>query len=64
MLSSAPYLRVIVPAYNCAATLARALEALLSSELPREEWELIVADDGSTDDTTDVARRSAKEVKR
>ena len=41
-----PYLSVIVPAYNCAPTLSRVLAALVASDLPRAEWELIVADDG------------------
>ncbi len=48
---SAYRLSVIVPAYNCAATLRRSLTALRASDLPREHWELIVADDGSTDNT-------------
>lgn len=49
---STPYLSVIVPAYNCAPTLARVITSLAASDLPRGEWELIVADDGSTDTET------------
>lgn len=59
-----PYLSVIVPAFNCAPTLARVLAALAASDLPRAEWELIVADDGSTDDTPEVAAREADRVVR
>ncbi len=59
-----PYLSVIVPAYNCAPILARVLAAFAASDLPRAEWELIVADDGSTDDTADVAARVADRVVR
>ncbi len=61
---SAPYLSVIVPAYNCAPTLSRVLAALAASDLPRAEWELIVADDGSTDTTPTVAARLADRVVR
>lgn len=59
-----PYLSVIVPAYNCAPALARALAALSASDLPRADWELIVADDGSTDDTPRVAERFADRIVR
>jgi GT2 family glycosyltransferase len=61
---AAPYLSVIVPAYKAAATLARALSALDESELPREDWELIVVNDGADDDTIEVATRWADAVVR
>lgn len=57
-----PRLSVIVPAYRCGADLARCLEAVLGNELPRSEWELIVVDDGSPDDTAAVAARFADRV--
>ena len=59
---TAPRLSVIVPAYNCAPTLRRALAALQASDLPREQWELIVADDGSTDNTPLAAGTVADRV--
>ena len=58
----APRLSVIVPAYNCAPTLRRALAALAASDLPRDVWELLVADDGSTDDTRAAASAVADRV--
>ena len=57
-----PYLSVIVPAFNCGPALRRSLAALSASDLPRADWELIVADDGSTDDTPRVAGQSADRV--
>lgn len=63
-MSAAPRLSVIVPAYQCAAMLSACLEGLLASDLPRAEWELLVADDGSTDETPEVARRGADAVLR
>jgi glycosyltransferase involved in cell wall biosynthesis len=56
-----PHLSVIVPAYNESKnfdsdTLERAY-AYLSKR--KYEWELILVDDGSTDDTLDKLRRFA-----
>jgi hypothetical protein len=59
-----PELSVIVPAHQCAPVLERCLEALRASDLQREAWELIVADDGSADDTPAVASRLADRVVR
>lgn len=47
-----PAISVVVPAYNAAATLPRALDSVLSQSLPAHE--VIVVDDGSTDDTDKV----------
>jgi hypothetical protein len=55
-------LTVVVPAYQCASTLQACLEGLAKSDLPRSEWELIVVDDGSTDETREVAERVADYV--
>jgi len=50
---SAPLqLSVIVPAYNAMASIRQALEAAASSDLARERFELILVDDGSTDETS------------
>ena len=48
---------VIVPAYNAARTLGACLEALERQTVPRERYEIIVVDDGSADDTPQVANR-------
>jgi lipopolysaccharide/colanic/teichoic acid biosynthesis glycosyltransferase/GT2 family glycosyltransferase len=47
---------VIVPAYNAAQTIERCIEALLKQSVTREEYEVIVVDDGSTDSTATLAR--------
>jgi poly-beta-1,6 N-acetyl-D-glucosamine synthase len=50
-----PPVSVIVPAYNEGAVIAAALESLLALDYPT--YEIIIIDDGSTDDTLDVATR-------
>ena len=47
-----PLLTVIVPAYNCASYLHECLESVLGQV--QADCELVVVDDGSTDDTRDV----------
>ncbi|MFQ5576479.1 MAG: glycosyltransferase, partial [Anaerolineae bacterium] len=53
---------VIVPAYNAAPTLVACLQALNTQTVPRDAYEIIVVDDGSTDDTAAVARRRGARV--
>ena len=49
---------VIVPAYNAGAFLERCADSVLSqSEVP---WELLIVENGSTDDTAAVAERLAR----
>ncbi len=46
---------VVMPAYNAAATIGEAIESVLAQTMPH--WELIVVDDGSTDETAAVVQR-------
>lgn len=48
---------VVIPAYNAAATLEASLQALTAQTLPRSTFEVIVVDDGSTDETAKIASR-------
>jgi glycosyltransferase involved in cell wall biosynthesis len=50
---------VVVPAYNAAAFLARAVESVWSQTYPAGDIELLVVDDGSADGTRALATRLA-----
>lgn len=52
-----PAFSVVVPAYNASSTLRETLDSVLAQEL--RDWELVVVDDGSTDDTLAIAREYA-----
>jgi glycosyltransferase involved in cell wall biosynthesis len=49
-----PKVSVVIPTHNRAALLARLLDSLRIQSLPADDFEVIVVDDGSTDDTTVV----------
>src|SRR5687767_8772465 len=53
---------VIVPARDAAATLGECLDALAAEGVPGPEVELIVVDDGSTDETARLAARPGIQV--
>ena len=48
-----PLISVIMGIYNCADTLAEAVQCIVEQTVT--DWELIMCDDGSTDNTYDVA---------
>lgn len=53
-----PRVSIIVPAHNAADTLPTLFDRLAGQSLPREDFELIVVDDCSGDDTAGVVERS------
>lgn len=50
-VSTPPLISVVVPAFNAEKTLRGCLNTLVSQELPKEQYEVIVVDNGSTDGT-------------
>jgi glycosyltransferase involved in cell wall biosynthesis len=61
-MSMAPRLSVGLPVYNGSAYVAESIEALLGQTF--EDFELIISDNASTDDTGDICRRYADEDSR
>ena len=61
-MSPRPLLSIVVPAHQAALHLSESLGALVDSDLGREQWELIVVDDASTDDTSGIAKNVADRV--
>lgn len=60
--NSVPRLSVVLPVYNGANFLAESLEALLGQTY--EDFELIISDNSSIDETADICRRYAKQDSR
>lgn len=60
-MSSAPRVSVVVPAYNQADYLAIALNSILDQSYP--DYEILVVDDGSTDETATVARSFSDSIR-
>lgn len=58
-----PTFSVVVPAKNEEVVLPRLLNALLSQNYPKEKFEVIVVEDGSTDGTLDVCKSFVKDLR-
>ena len=54
---------VIIPTHNCAKYIGRALRSALDQTFPKEQYEVIVVDDGSTDDTKNLLKPFRKLAK-
>ena len=52
-------LSIIVPVYNVADYLQKCLDSLLAQDLPQNEYEIIVVNDGSTDNSGVIAKQYA-----
>ena len=48
------FVSVVIPAYNSENTIGGCLKSLQEQDYPRENYEIIVVDDGSSDKTKDV----------
>lgn len=55
-----PFLSLLIPAYNASATIMQALESVAAQNF--NDMEVIVVDDGSTDDTSDKAAAFAQRL--
>ncbi|HEX3098129.1 MAG TPA: glycosyltransferase, partial [Usitatibacter sp.] len=55
----APALTVVIPAYNEGRMVESSIESVASARYPRDRLEILVIDDGSTDDTWKYIERAA-----
>lgn len=56
-----PEVSVIMPIYNQASFLSRAMEGLKAQSL--DDWELIIINDGSTDHTDEIIKHFLKDTR-
>ncbi|TDC44243.1 glycosyltransferase [Micromonospora sp. KC213] len=63
MSSKVAKVSVVIPTYNRCALLAETLRGLARQNLPTDEFEVIVADDGSSDATPDVVKSFADRLR-
>jgi cellulose synthase/poly-beta-1,6-N-acetylglucosamine synthase-like glycosyltransferase len=54
MQSPSPFISVIIPTFNRAALLRSALESLAAQTMEKKQYEVVVVDDGSRDDTQTI----------
>ncbi|MAF50750.1 MAG: hypothetical protein CMH64_01535 [Nanoarchaeota archaeon] len=55
-----PFVSIIVPAFNEESTISGTLHSLLNLDYPKDKIEIIVVDDGSKDNTLNVAKKFEK----
>ena len=57
-----PLISVLIPTFNRSAMLATTLASLAEQSLPKEQYEVIIVDDGSTDATSEVCLNFASQI--
>ena len=51
-----PFLSIIIPAYNCSKTIERLLNSIIANNFSKEELEVIICDDKSTDNLLELVK--------
>ena len=52
-----PSISIVIPSHNSEKTIQQCIDSLTSQSFPRENYEIILVDDGSIDDTVNLARK-------
>lgn len=58
-----PLVTIIIPTYNYAKYISEAIDSVLNSDFPQDEIEIIVIDDGSQDNTSEVVAAYGSRIK-
>ncbi|MCX5697128.1 MAG: glycosyltransferase [Candidatus Omnitrophica bacterium] len=56
MMSNKPFISIIIPVKNFERTIERTFDYLLNVDYPRDRWEWVIADGGSTDQTIQIIK--------
>jgi glycosyltransferase involved in cell wall biosynthesis len=57
MTTSTPTVSIVIGVYNGADKISRCLESLLNQTYPADAYEIIVVENGSTDNTTEIVKK-------
>jgi glycosyltransferase involved in cell wall biosynthesis len=60
---STPYISVVITTYNYGSFIEQSIDSVLSQDFPADKLEIVVADDGSTDDTAERVRKYDSRVR-
>ncbi|RKY32222.1 MAG: hypothetical protein DRP74_03065 [Candidatus Omnitrophota bacterium] len=60
MASSKPFVSIIIPVRNFERTIEKSFEYLLNVDYPRDRWEWVIADGGSSDKTVEIIKNWQK----
>ena len=63
MTQKNPLVTVIIPTYNYAHYIQQAIDSVINSDFPQDEIEIIVIDDGSKDNTSEIVAAYGDQVK-
>lgn len=60
---SSPFVTVLIDTYNYGHYIEDAVQSVLTQDFPRSEMEILIVDDGSTDDTSERVRKFGTNVR-
>ena len=57
-----PVITVLITAYNYGQFIEQAIDSILSQDYPADKTQILVVDDGSTDDTSERVKRYGSRI--